>query len=125
MKIGSGKARENLAEDARLRMEPQLPYVYLPSNTYKKFMDVVNQRYSNEGYTVCGDVQKDCFFNKPCKGIIWDEIISFRLDDGVNLGHSLMLPFDRMLVDSELMGDTPGKCYIPVFDHGLDDTEDS
>jgi hypothetical protein len=41
------------------------------------------------------------------------------------LGHSFLLPAERMLVDAKLMGDDRDYCYVPVFDHGLSDTADS
>ena len=120
MKLGSGNARENLADDARLRFEPQLPYIYLPTEIFKKFAAVVNAEFALPHIEpICGLLQNACVFKSPCNMVRWDLYISFRVNDGVNLAHSFILPAERMLVDAKLMGDDRDYCYVPVFDHGL------
>jgi hypothetical protein len=56
-----------LGKTLTVRMEPQLPYIYLPSDMYKTFSDYVNSRYATVyDNPVCNFSEKGCMFPVTC-----------------------------------------------------------
>ena len=114
---------EYLAEDSIVRIEPQLPYLYLPEHYYAKFKEKINKRYGSE---VCPPDKNYCKFDKLCSSVdknvnrnfmftIYDEVadVPFSLD------------WNEMFMSGIFFGDQIQTCYITVFDHGLTGVLDS
>jgi len=62
-----GFGNSKLVEEAELRFEPQLPYMYLPNNYFNLFVLNINQHYKDLGYKVCDTASNLCKFESRCE----------------------------------------------------------
>jgi len=73
----------SIGENMIVRLEPQLPYIYMPTSVYQKFADFVNVRFQNKfKENVCNYSTKTCMIPQPCKDVDIDIFFTFKLDDG-------------------------------------------
>ena len=116
-----------LARDYTLRLEPQLPYVYLPPNLYETFAEKVNALTKDKYDTpVCNLLDKACVYPMSCDKITDTSIyLTFKIKDGKGNYYTFGLNSRNLKLPGEELKHPGNYCYMPVFSHGLTGTEDS
>ena len=114
VKIG----KEKIAEKANIRFEPQLPYLYLPKDYYRAFVDSINKLYEDPnvyGKKVCIMNENLCRFDVPCKKVPKKKIeFAIRLYDAERALY-FNINWKYMYLGGEHFGGNNDECYIPVF----------
>lgn len=122
VRLGSAK----LADESTVKIEPQLPFLYLPKRFMTEFKAKMNAHFPDQ--LPCKEGQNYCKFDMICKKVhaLGKAGIDFSLDldDGVNQ-FSYNLPWTSMFISGYFVNDVFGTCYMPVFDHGLSGVEES
>lgn len=111
--------KEKLAEESRIRFEPQLPYLYLPRDYYRVFVKIINKLYSDEsryGTTkVCDESANICRFATPCSKVEKKKIqFGIRMYDEARDIY-FNINEQHMYISGEHMGGNKDECYVPVF----------
>jgi hypothetical protein len=65
-----------------VRLEPQLPYIYLPKAQYENFTSYVNHKYKDiYNEPVCSYSKKACVFPESCDRVDNTILMTFSLND--------------------------------------------
>ena len=102
-----------------MRFEPQLPFLYLPRDYYRVFVNNINKLYGDEakyGTTkVCNESANICRFGKPCS-----QVEKKKVDFGIRIFDETRdiyfnINWKYMYISGEHFGGNSDECYIPVF----------
>jgi len=96
-----------------LMIEPQLPYMYLPPDDFKKWAQMLSLIYSD---VICNTNTKGtCYFNKNCNHVV-DHNYNINLSVGpVGEAFEIDVKLRQLMISGNLVGDSSDSCYIPIF----------
>jgi hypothetical protein len=83
-----------LGSNMVLKMEPALPYIYLPKTLYEKFTQYVNAKYASVyDEPVCNFGKKACVFPESCDRVQNKIYLTFAVND--NQGGKFVFSIDK------------------------------
>ena len=92
----------------------------------KEFVEFVNKKYAGTyDDPVCDSSIKGCVLPVSCDKAGETVFMVFKINDKNGNSYSFSLTSKFLKVSGILMGDSSSKCYLPVFDHGLEGADDS
>ena len=119
-------------DGVRLRLDPGLPYLYVPKEIFDQFADVVKQKTkidackNDNGSTNA----KVCKFDQSCSDVrsTFGESafeMAFTLQRDTLGGRAQeKYTYSFQLFHGTVFGDSEKTCYLPIFDHGLTGEQD-
>jgi len=109
-----GERRINLSDKERsVIIEPQLPYMYLPTSDFKEWTRILAEIYPN---VVCNtNIQGACSFKKACSSVE-DHGYGIKLMIGPSdAEYEVDIPLRDLMITGNLVGASDDSCYIPIF----------
>jgi hypothetical protein len=98
--------------------EPQLPYIYLPEDDFLTFQGLAATFYSLRDLHCNNRQRGTCHFDTSCDTVRNDYTLVdtiLHLGDSDGAAYEMVIPFDKLLVPGNELGDTRHTCYIGIF----------
>uniref|UniRef100_A0A7S3IVK7 Peptidase A1 domain-containing protein n=1 Tax=Strombidium inclinatum TaxID=197538 RepID=A0A7S3IVK7_9SPIT len=111
----SGKSIFNDGKARLLNIDPQLPYLYLPSGDFNTYASALKEKFPDQ--VVCDD--NSCKFENNCDQAKedWGDF-TLTLKDSQGSSPAFPIHEKQMLVPGPILGDTEVTCYAAVFKNG-------
>jgi len=119
--MGSDDVEESIMDSKmKVRLTPQLPYLYLPKNVYNSIIDKIEKSF---GRTFCDRNGNTCKLNWECSTIdVPDKSINIEMYDHTGASGILSIPYRTFFNSGMFFGDTPGhSCHLAIFKHEADE----
>ena len=100
-------------------IEPQLPYLYIPSEDWLGFIDAVLFSYDSDGVKCSSHY---CYFDKNCndidRGTLQEKtvrVIVFDEEDGISNKFHIKIGGDKLFIPGEQVGLDNNRCILGAF----------
>ena len=100
--------------------DPQFPYLYLPERDFMTYLQKTSNFYAGKNINCNFAHRGSCYFNDACNDVISGDYVKHNIELSIGdafqgRAYTISVPFEKLLVRGDHIGESYKYCYIGVF----------